>query len=1284
MSKASISYLWWIDDVQRKVNLTGSQTLFWLDIWKNKNPKIVIDSGAIQWVKDAGEINKSVKKDVLSADFLVITHAHCDHAWMAPYLVKKWFSGKIIMTELTKLQCKEMWLDYVRLVSNEIEKVKELNAKIWKRLHEAIQVVEHVKIIENSKTKSKKVKNSEGYLVKVLWQKKFDEAYQESIAILKEYWVECESDISSVLNEIPELLFDEDDIDIIYNKIETLELKEEIELQNFHPIASWTDTIILELPKMVKDGFNKTIPVVSHLKWTVTSKLQSLVKKTSKEIKENEQIERENEVLTGKVKLAINFVKWHEENDLSISKFEKEYADVLRENEGELLTKIKALSKVSLMGKNYDIDDLIRIYHDYKYRLPNSSLEYIELEKELEELEIMQEKDIDKHLPELPDRDYENKDIRSLLKSVIVTEKTSVCVWEYAVCIDDIKQFSPQEILSLLNGQKRVYVNKNIVTKLHDSLAFFVTSNLENIKRNSDIEEALYNAFDLVEIYEWNRELYLENYKKEYQKAKKYISGFKKRITKESKYSKDELDYIIDINLDSISKDKTIIHIKRLDDSRFYDILFSENLEVVYYFDSKIRARAKEKLSEYILRLELEKTINLENYTTYQSQLHFIRIYEWKEKLNISSQEYERAKALLTKHSIEGKKDIESFNFFDVQYSYTLKDVENFFKLAHQIDEKFSINDIEIIHITSINDERIFDLPYIYEDPNKIVVIQDWLKDEIRKKLLDGIGDFYRISVLRKKKRAEMLEKFRLYEFFKENYTFLFNLEWYSTASDFLNALLARSAEIREIKEKINKIIFARELKRKLNKWSVQKNKDYAEAKELLCKLKINELSDISKVLKIEHQIPYSIEDIKKAISLLKSVYIDKNQDILESIKLNFFDAWHIEWSVQAVLTLVVSEVDNILIWWAKNQINTSWKRRHKHVNIWFSWDLWRIKDPNLAWTPDVSPFTFDYYQIETTYAGRNHLNKDTAINQFFSSIESASWKMIIPCFSMQRTQEILMILLQRRLDSQEYIDNIKKLVKDKKNQEKELLKKWLQVSEKEAFENAISILEVQINYLKGKIFDFDIILDSPLSEKITEIYISKCWEKYNLLDKKVQKELFWKEIITYVKKTWENADKEENDGRVALADLYTNQRRDKKEIIISASGMCDGWSILPHLKENLQNPNSKIIFVGYCPPNTRGWKIKAGDEFISIDGEAFELKCEVDDVAWFSGHIDEEELLLFLTQNEFKKWAIIALTHWDEKRYELAEKIRTVMDRIWRNVKIIVPKLWDSVMVKI
>jgi hypothetical protein len=61
-----------------------------------------------------------------------------------------------------------MWLDYVRLTRAEIEKITKINSKIAKKLHEAIQIIKHVKVIKSSKTKNEKFKASENYLAKIL------------------------------------------------------------------------------------------------------------------------------------------------------------------------------------------------------------------------------------------------------------------------------------------------------------------------------------------------------------------------------------------------------------------------------------------------------------------------------------------------------------------------------------------------------------------------------------------------------------------------------------------------------------------------------------------------------------------------------------------------------------------------------------------------------------------------------------------------------------------------------------------------------------------------------------------------------------------------------------------------------------------------------------------------------------------------------------------------------------------------------------------------------------
>ena len=132
-------------------------------------------------------------------------------------------------------------------------------------------------------------------------------------------------------------------------------------------------------------------------------------------------------------------------------------------------------------------------------------------------------------------------------------------------------------------------------------------------------------------------------------------------------------------------------------------------------------------------------------------------MYEWHEKINITAEQYSEAKKTLEKHSIQTKKDIENFNIFDTSFQYTQKEIAELFKNIQIVDKNFTKAEIQTIHITSVDDERIYDLPYAYENPQVVYFIDEWLKEAIKKKLLEWMWDFYRTSTIRKKKRKEWL-----------------------------------------------------------------------------------------------------------------------------------------------------------------------------------------------------------------------------------------------------------------------------------------------------------------------------------------------------------------------------------------------------------------------------------------------------------------------------------------------------------------------------------------------
>ncbi|MBW7955048.1 MBL fold metallo-hydrolase [Candidatus Gracilibacteria bacterium] len=1268
MSKAVIKYIGGIDDKDTGKNLTGSQTLFSVDIGKTKNPKIIIDAGAHQGVKNALKINKEISPEVISADFLIITHAHSDHSGLVPYLVKKGFSGQIISTNLTKLQSKVMWLDYVNLTRNEIEKVNELNSKLAKKLSESLAIVNHY---EKIKSKSKDSKESKEYLLKIVGDERdFESSFLESKALLKEYGVEEVSDISSVLKEPPELLYDEEDIEIAFNKIECLEYGEEAILQNFKPIMSAKDEDIENILTQTRSGSGKQIAVSSFIKGTITGRLKQLLQKISKDEVENISINKKNEVLRDELTKAFNYVKYIEKSKLSLSLFKNENEDLLNENEDLLEKELKDLESINIGGEKVDVIRLLNFYRGLKFKLPKDINEYLALEKELNELNILDYEDLNRQLPQLPETNYTTFDIKKGLKNSYLTNLDNPNINDFILYIDNIEDIDLYEIISYLKDKKRVFINKKILKDVIVMINQYFDKNSLNIKRNTELKEELYKALDIKLAYEGSLESFQENNKFEYKKAKDFLSSYKKESIIDSLYGLDEVDDLVETTDGNGNSNKVKIYIKRLDDKRIYDVLFNKDKNLIYIFDDKIKQRIKQKLKDKIDEINGFKNLAKKNNSKYHQYQLFVSYYEGKTR--ISESNYNDAVELLSKHNIKEVGDIRSYYFYKTIENYSQNDIEKLISQIIQTGEDFSYQKIRHIHINNISQEEINQIPYEYQDIFTVFSIKSQLKDEIKDKLNSQINDFYSISNKRRKIRASLKEKLDLFLSWKANYSKLFEINGYDL-DGLITTLSTRKQEINLIKEKLKNIKNVKEIIKKLA--SGKNNlEDFSYSRQLILNHNISCLEDIENCLTPLIQIDYSIEEVKKAISLLKSVHLDKNQDILEDIKLNFVDAGHIEGSAQVVITLVVSQVDNILSQ-TKVAKKGATKRVLRHYNYGFSGDLGRIKDPNLAGTPLNIPFKLDYLQMESTYAGRVHVDKQKSIKDLINSISTANGKVLIPAFSMQRTQEILVYLLEKRLDSQKIIDEIKLLKKDIKDLELLAFEKGIDNFKK------IESLKAKIEFLKTQIFDYDIILDSPTSEAITEIYINHIDKKYSLLNKEIQVKLFGREIIKYVKNSVnDDKDDSKDNNRTSLDEIYSVENRDKKEIIISASGMADGGSIINHLKENLSNPNSKIVFIGYCPLSTKGGKIKSGEEFIIIDGEPFEVKCEYDDITGFSGHIDSEEILMYLKRQNFAKNATIALNHGDEKRLILQKQIEKVIGETSKKIEVLVPNLSENI----
>lgn len=436
-----------------------------------------------------------------------------------------------------------------------------------------------------------------------------------------------------------------------------------------------------------------------------------------------------------------------------------------------------------------------------------------------------------------------------------------------------------------------------------------------------------------------------------------------------------------------------------------------------------------------------------------------------------------------------------------------------------------------------------------------------------------------------------------------------------------------------------------------------------------------NENIDLEDSLEDYYEIPYSIEQLKNLKNNLSPKVDFKDEldsPLIKAIKLRFFSAWHIEWSSQ-VLLQIVTETAKRVLWVLNKEIPWFKRKTEKTTNLLFSWDLWRISDPNLPWIPAKIPFKLDYAQVESTYAWRNHEKREEMGKVFFEELENANWKVLIPAFSIQRTQEVLLMILnemkKRISDLKEYKERKKELKKLKET----LLETVIDSKKAINISKAIEILQKEILWLKKSVIFQNIIVDSPLSKVITNIYRNdkNINEKYKLLDPAEQIRVFWRQVIHFLE--WKK-DQEK---------IYSENKKNSKEIIVSAAWMCEWWSILFHLQNILEDKDAKIVFVWYCPESTNWGKIKARKE-IFIEWKKFQVLCELADLKGFSAHIDWNELLEYLWNLDFAFWAKLALNHGWEAREDFAEQIDLTLDKIHSKVNILVPDLFDEVSINI
>ena len=297
----------------------------------------------------------------------------------------------------------------------------------------------------------------------------------------------------------------------------------------------------------------------------------------------------------------------------------------------------------------------------------------------------------------------------------------------------------------------------------------------------------------------------------------------------------------------------------------------------------------------------------------------------------------------------------------------------------------------------------------------------------------------------------------------------------------------------------------------------------------------------------------YSVEDAQEAVRMFEAVPFDEPFAIDEDIELQLFENGHI----LGAATVYLSITEN-----------------GKVTRIAFSGDVGRYGDPILK-SPEVFP-QVDYMIIESTYGNRLHdkINEapDILHDIIVETCIGKRGKLIIPAFSVGRTQELLYTLNEMELDY--------------------------------------------------RLPDVKYYVDSPLSTAVTEI-VKKHPECFNRSVQKIMK--FDKDPFNFK-------------GLHFIEDKRESQAlngSDEPCVIISASGMAEAGRVKHHIANNISNPKTTILMVGYCEKNSLGARLKEEPEVVTIFGEEFPVRAEIRSIDSMSAHADYRDLSLYLACQE-------------------------------------------------
>jgi metallo-beta-lactamase family protein len=308
----------------------------------------------------------------------------------------------------------------------------------------------------------------------------------------------------------------------------------------------------------------------------------------------------------------------------------------------------------------------------------------------------------------------------------------------------------------------------------------------------------------------------------------------------------------------------------------------------------------------------------------------------------------------------------------------------------------------------------------------------------------------------------------------------------------------------------------------------------------------------------------YTSEDVEKTMELFETIGFDQPEEILPGVTLLFCNTGHLIGS--ACIHLTIEEED-------------------KTKTIAFSGDIGRYRSILLRPPSEIPPA--DVIIMESTYGDKMHDPVFNTVDPILKWIKSTcvdrKGKLVIPAFSVGRTQEILYALNQLSLEK--------------------------------------------------RLPEIPCYVDSPLSSKATAV-IKKFTDGFNdrlqqVLE--IDDDPFHFEGLNYI-------DSVEDSRKLAA---YTEPC-----VIISSSGTADAGRVRFHIQSTIDSPAHSVVLVGYCQETSLGGQLLSGASTVDLMGEEIPVNAEVGKIASFSAHGDADDLCMWLDCQDKSKLKQIFLVH--------------------------------------